>query len=42
MEFCPGRRNNNSMEGLPGSLGFLDWAPISKEVELSAILILFL
>lgn len=42
MEFCLDRRNNNGMvEGLPGDWLFLDWAPISKEGELSAIQILF-
>jgi len=42
MEFCLKRRNSNSMvEGLPGDWVFLDWAPISKEGELSAIQILF-
>ena len=42
MEFCLNRRNNNGMvEGLPGDWVFLDWAPISKEGELSAIQILF-
>ncbi len=42
MDFCLKRRNKNNMvEGLPGDWVFLDWAPVSKEGELSAIQILF-
>ena len=36
MDFCLGRRNANGMvEGLPGDWVFVDWAPISKDGELS-------
>jgi len=42
MDFCLKRRNKNNMvEGLPGDWVFLDWAPVSKKGELSAIQILF-
>jgi alpha-L-rhamnosidase len=42
MDFVLKRRNSNGMlEGLPGDWVFLDWAPMSKEGELSAIQILF-
>ena len=36
MDFCLSRRNADGMvEGLPGDWVFVDWAPISKEGELS-------
>ena len=36
MEFCLNRRNADGMvEGLPGDWVFVDWAPISKDGELS-------
>jgi len=42
MDFCLKRRNKNNMvEGLTGDWVFLDWAPVSKKGELSAIQILF-
>ncbi|MBD0366454.1 MAG: hypothetical protein ICV53_10175 [Flavisolibacter sp.] len=42
MDFVLKRRNNNGMlVGLPGDWVFLDWAPMTKEGELSAIQILF-
>jgi hypothetical protein len=42
MDFVLKRRDNNGMlAGLPGDWVFLDWAPMTKEGELSAIQILF-
>ncbi|UHG94301.1 MGH1-like glycoside hydrolase domain-containing protein [Spirosoma oryzicola] len=42
MDFVLKRRNNNGMlEGLPGDWVFLDWAPMTKEGELSAEQLLF-
>ncbi|MBD0288508.1 MAG: alpha-rhamnosidase, partial [Flavisolibacter sp.] len=42
MDFVLKRRNNNGMlVGMPGDWVFLDWAPMTKEGELSAIQILF-
>ncbi len=36
MDFCLDRRNANGMvEGLPGDWVFIDWAPISKDGEVS-------
>jgi hypothetical protein len=41
MDYCLNRWNQNGMvEGLPGDWVFLDWAPISKEGELSALQLL--
>lgn len=42
MDFVLKRRNKNGMlEGLPGDWVFLDWAPMTKEGELSVMQILF-
>ena len=42
MDFCLNRRNANGMvEGLEGDWVFVDWAPISKEGELSVQQLLF-
>lgn len=42
MDFCLGRRNENGMmTGLPGDWVYIDWAPLSKEGELSFEQILF-
>lgn len=42
MDFVLKRRNTNGMiEGLPGDWVFLDWAPMTKEGELSAMQLLF-
>ena len=42
MDFCLGRRNANGMvEGLPGDWVFVDWAPITKDGELSVQQLLF-
>lgn len=42
MDFVLNRRNNNGMlEGLPGDWVFLDWAPMTKEGEISTIQLLF-
>ncbi len=42
MDFCLGRRNADGMvEGLPGDWVFVDWAPMSKDGELSVEQLLF-
>jgi len=42
MDYCLGRRNANGMvEGLPGDWVFVDWAPITKDGELSVQQLLF-
>ena len=42
MDFCLGRRNaEGMMEGLPGDWVFVDWAPMTKDGELSIEQLLF-